>query len=430
MSSFKNNKDGTLTSVSTNLQVNQENTEQYVTEGELVEILDEYVTDAEFEREFTILTPNNLFDVNNFKLNFKPDVILGTSTYSDGTTVIGITTSNLIPCTSGQKFKINFTLDPSYFRCFFYNANEVLDYIIFDYSFAEDGYITFTAPTRDTIAYLAVVSNEIISSTVIDYYDSFALENETIINNLYFSDKNILMAKKLLGVEDVLRGKKWTVIGDSFTAGGWTNQDTPSYIPDGVYKGQLAVYPYLIATRCGMFIQNLSAGGRTMGLAADGTNNNSVINYYQNVKENTDYLTIYIGINDSHVREAETGQIPLGEITDTTTSTFYGAYNTVLTWLITNRPNLHIGIIVSNACDSDDYRVATIALANKYGLPYIDMNGDSKTPCMIRSTNANIDSAIRNQRTLAWRVSETNWHPNADAHVYESTFIENFLRSL
>ena len=36
MSSYKNNKDGTLTHVSTNLQVNQENTEQYVTESELV----------------------------------------------------------------------------------------------------------------------------------------------------------------------------------------------------------------------------------------------------------------------------------------------------------------------------------------------------------------------------------------------------------
>ena len=41
MSSYKNNKDGTLTPTSSNLQVNQENTEQYVTEGELVEALAE-----------------------------------------------------------------------------------------------------------------------------------------------------------------------------------------------------------------------------------------------------------------------------------------------------------------------------------------------------------------------------------------------------
>lgn len=380
--------------------------------------------------EFTILTPKNLMVWDDCKANFRPDANTGTSTYSDGTTVQGMITTNLIPCTSGQKFKMNLITDPSYLRCFFYRANEVLDSIVFNYSFSEDGYVTFTAPTRNTIAYLAVVSNEIKASTVIDYYDSFALENETIVNDLYFSDKNISMAKKLLGVENVLKGKKWTVIGDSFTAGGWTSQDTPSYIPDGPYAGKLAVYPYLIATRCGMKIQDLSQGGRTMALAPDSANANSVINQYQRTAADADYLTIYIGINDSHMREAETGQIPLGEITDTTTATFYGAYNTVLTWLITNRPNLHIGLIVSNACDTDDYRVATIALANKYGLPYIDMNGDSRTPCMIRSTNANIDSAIRNQRTLAWRVSETNLHPNADAHVYESTFIENFLRSL
>lgn len=380
--------------------------------------------------EFTILTPKNLMAWDDCKANFRPDATVGTSTYSDGTTVQGIVTTNLIPCTSGQKFKINLITDPSYLRCFFYRANEVLDSIVLNYSFTEDGYVTFTAPTRNTIAYLAVVSDEIKANTVIDYYDSFALENETIVNDLYFSDKNISMAKKLLGVEDVLKGKKWTVIGDSFTAGGWTSQDTPSYILDGPYAGKLAVYPYLIATRCGMKIQDLSMGGRTMALAPDSANSNSVINHYQRTAVDADYLTIYIGINDSHMREAEIGQIPLGEITDTTTATFYGAYNTVLTWLITNRPNLHIGLIVSNGCETDDYRVATIALANKYGLPYIDMNGDSRTPCMIRSTNANIDSAIRNQRTQAWRVSETNLHPNADAHVYESTFIENFLRSL
>lgn len=33
-------------------------------------------------------------------------------------------------------------------------------------------------------------------------------------------------------------------------------------------------------------------------------------------------------------------------------------------------------------------------------------------------------------RMSQFRVSSTNTHPNLQAHIYESTFIENFLRSL
>ncbi len=179
-----------------------------------------------------------------------------------------------------------------------------------------------------------------------------------------------------------------------------------------------------------MEIQKLFQSGRTLALASDGTNTNSVILSYQDVAADADYLTIYIGINDSHKRAAETGNIPLGTITDTATSTFYGAWNTILSWFIANRPNLHIGIIVSNGCETDDYRTATIAIAQKYGIPYIDMNGDSRTPCMIRSTNAAIDSGVRNQRTANWKVSNDNTHPNAACHAFEATFIEDFLRSL
>ena len=44
-------------------------------------------------------------------------------------------------------------------------------------------------------------------------------------------------------------------------------------------------------------------------------------------------------------------------------TTFYGAWNLTLDYLIKNYPFAHIGIIVSNGCETDDYRVATIAVA-------------------------------------------------------------------
>ena len=154
-----------------------------------------------------------------------------------------------------------------------------------------------------------------------------------------------------------------------------------------------------------MDLGNFFAGGKTLALPSDGSSTNAFAYDYQNIAADTDYLTIYLGINDSHHASSQTGQIAIGTISDNTTATFYGAWNVILSWLIENRPNLHIGIIVSNGCDSDDYRTATIAIAQKYGIPYIDLNGDSRTPCMIRSSNANIASAVRTQRTLNWRVS-------------------------
>lgn len=103
---------------------------------------------------------------------------------------------------------------------------------------------------------------------------------------------------------------------------------------------------------------------------------------------------------------------------------------TVLNWLIINRPFAHIGIIVSNGLGLDEYRQAEIEIANKWGIPYIDLNGDERTPMMLRSTNPAICDAAKNARLNAQRISSTNQHPNSEAYEYESTFIEQFLRTL
>lgn len=119
-----------------------------------------------------------------------------------------------------------------------------------------------------------------------------------------------------------------------------------------------------------------------------------------------------------------------GTIDSTEITSFYGAWNTVLNWLIINRPFAHIGIIVSNGLGRDEYRQAEIEIANKWGIPYIDLNGDERTPMMLRSTNPTICDAAKNARLNAQRISSTNQHPNSEAYEYESTFIEQFLRTL
>lgn len=240
---------------------------------------------------------------------------------------------------------------------------------------------------------------------------------------------------------NTLYGKKWAVCGDSFTNGA-----TSGTLPDGKYQGYRKVYPYYIGNRNNMDILKFFEGGRTLAFPSEpDTFTNSLTNpeadwYYQNIPADADYITIYLGINDEHHSpgssggdgEDNTGVIPLGTIDDTTTATYLGAWNVVLTWLIANRPNAHIGIIVSNGIQAkDEYRQGQIAIAGKYGIPYIDLNGDARTPAMLRTSNPGISSAVKTALIQKWAVNpSSNTHPNDAAHEFESTFIENFLRSI
>lgn len=237
------------------------------------------------------------------------------------------------------------------------------------------------------------------------------------------------------GIQDssgnILYGKKWAVCGDSFT-----NGVLSTTIGTGKYYDKKVTYPWLIANRNNMEIVKFFEGGRTLAFpASPGSFTNSLTYtsgayYYQNIPADVDYITIYLGINDEHHSSADE-IIPLGTITDSTTATYFGAWNVVLSWLIENRPNAHIGIIVTNGIENNDaYRQAQISIAQKYGIPYIDMNGDNRTPAMIRTSNPNIASSVKTVLLNKWGVASNNPHPNDAAHIYESTFIEEFLRSI
>ena len=246
---------------------------------------------------------------------------------------------------------------------------------------------------------------------------------------------------------NVLSGKKWAVCGDSFTNG--LAQNAP--IPAGPYQGQRSVYPYLIANRNGMELAPFFEGGRTLAYPPEpGEFRNSLTApnmpwNYRNIPADADYITIYLGINDSHhaphARSGDgediTGKIPLGTLEDESIRSFGGAWNVVLWWLIQNRPNAHIGIIVSNGVETEDYRNMTIAAAKKYGLPWLDLNGDARTPAMIRSVNPDVADFVKDELKRRWAVDydgsltgSCNTHPNDAAHLYESYIIEQFLRGI
>ncbi|MBQ9188914.1 MAG: SGNH/GDSL hydrolase family protein [Clostridia bacterium] len=240
---------------------------------------------------------------------------------------------------------------------------------------------------------------------------------------------------------NLLYGKKWAVCGDSFTNGDFTGApDGEPQFADGPFAGKRRTYANLIASRNGMTVQQLAVGGMTMATPSDADFTNTFSGgLYRTIDADADYITLYFGINDSHHRprstgddgEVKRGTITLGTIDDTRIDTFYGAWNTVMAYLVAHHPFAHIGILVSNGCETDDYRLAEIAIAQKYGVPYLDLNGDARTPAMGRSTNPAIDKTVRDARTRAFAVNPPkNTHPNAAAHAFESVFIENWLRSI
>ena len=272
-----------------------------------------------------------------------------------------------------------------------------------------------------------------------EYSESLKLNDEIPLTSAMI--KNI----EDMGVTDSLSGKKWAVLGDSFTD--YTNK----LFDSGKYAGQYASYPRLIAVRTGIdALLQFCLSGRTLAYPSDGTFTNSIccptaVCYYQNIPEDVDYVTIMLGINDrQHTGsgstsdgEDATGVITLGTITDSDTSTYYGAWNVVLGWLRENRSFAHVGIVISNGIEDPDWIGAIEAVAKKWGYPTLNLNGDDRCPVMIRAYNPDVPNQIKQiikqKQAVDYDGTITgsiNTHPNWQTHELESTIFEAWLRSL
>lgn len=226
---------------------------------------------------------------------------------------------------------------------------------------------------------------------------------------------------------NILYRKKWVACGDSFTAGGYNGSEgipQKEYVyQEGIYKGQNIVYPYIIGLRNNMYIWNEAVSGSTMAKSTSPTGSFSE-NRYKNIPPDADYITLYFGINDDNYN------VPIGSIDDTENTTFYGAWNIVMEYLIEHHPFAHIGIIITNGANTEIME-AERNIAIKWGIPYLDY-ADVQTPLMNRMDGMRSEVCDRafELRNEAFRINEINTHPNTMAHYYESTFIENFLRRI
>ena len=257
--------------------------------------------------------------------------------------------------------------------------------------------------------------------TVQPYTDteSVYLEQNVLLNKQQIEQ---VMGETLYDYKNMLTGKKWVACGDSFTENGYTAEDGEHKFTEGLYAGKNMVYPFFIGRRCGIDVTNYAAGGMTLA-HVEGYNNCFATSKYTTIPADTDYITLYFGINDNHQ------SVPIGTSDDTDNTTFCGAWNIVLEYLITNHPLAHIGIIVSNGTSSA-FVEATKQMAIKWGIPYLDLATGQQVPLLLRTNRTDVCTTAKNLRLQTFRVSDTNSHPNNACHEYESYCIENWLMSL
>jgi hypothetical protein len=224
---------------------------------------------------------------------------------------------------------------------------------------------------------------------------------------------------EVFGQSNVLFGKKYVALGDSFT--------------DFSYA-----YPYIIGNRNNMTVIN-------QGLNSSALNGYIVNGRYNSIPQDVDYITIWYGINDkAHNISVGTIDDEPADITSETSTTTCGGYNWIFKWLLTNRPLAHIGVIVTDFCEQKR-REAIIACCQKWGIAYLDLY-DPTIP-MIRTRGnthyahdtsiaplgyVEVCSEAKALRTAVFSTdpATSNMHPNSACHLWQSNLIENFMRGL
>lgn len=223
---------------------------------------------------------------------------------------------------------------------------------------------------------------------------------------------------------NVLKGKKIVTAGDSYTQAYWDGDYAE-------YNGKN--YGYYIAQRNGMTFVNSGISGSTMAVPPGGAGNKNpfVIDRYAAVPADTDYLTIWFGINDA--ANCDLGSITDGDDGTPVNNTIYGAWNIVLKYYLTNRPWMKVLIIVPsmpNSESANNVRDAIRAVAKKWGYPYLDWQMDYSIPAFFDKREGMSNEAVSLRRTAFGYNGPNEGHPNPQWYEYESTIIEAKLRSI
>lgn len=251
---------------------------------------------------------------------------------------------------------------------------------------------------------------------------------------------NLWNIKEISSPNPVLNGKTWVTIGDSIDEA----INTDGKVGTDPITEETMSHAYYIAKRNNMkHIRNSKSGG-TLTYIPDRPSYlfcfsaeddfSSTVHTYKNLPDKIDYLTIWFGINDYWKLGGNLSSENIGTINDAINTTFYGAWNIVLDYLINKYPNTKIGIVVTHKDVSADATVfklftdAIRAIALKYGVGCLDLMG-ATTPLWTRKDpNVNVKQSVIDLRVSKYLYDGT--HPNKEGYVYLATLVENWLCSL
>ena len=219
-------------------------------------------------------------------------------------------------------------------------------------------------------------------------------------------------------LSNYLYGKKYFAIGDSFT------YPIDEVIEDGPLAGFSMVYPYIIGNRNNMTVVNQAGSGSTLRWYLTSSK-------YNDIDSDVDYITIWYGINEN------AQNVPIGTVDEqptsiTNDSTMCGCFNWLFKWLLVNRPLAKVGVIITDYA-SEERRQAIIGCCKRWGFAYLDIMGNPTIPMFTggRDSDIQVDpEAISLRSQVFCKNYPGDVHPNYKMHQWQSTIIENFMRSL
>lgn len=314
------------------------------------------------------------------------------------------------------------------------SLSNTIDFCVFAYN--ADGSYDSLAQAFGSLRFRSTTANKkyvVVAklATGDDITDKSSITNNIRITMTYSGENMFDYMSRNIDYRSALTGKRWAVCGDSYSAGAFDGAAAgEDKIDSGLYIGRPAVYSYFIGNRTGMDIRMLAKAGMTLAAVTGESNSfiNTIGGDLSGIPADADYITFWFGIND------KIQEVPIGADDSTDTETFNGAWNTILTNLRNDFPFAHVGIIISNSSGSAalPYAEATIAMAKKYGYPYLDLMYDEKLPMLgYEPGREGASTAARNAVIEAFSVDyPSNTHPNKKAHEFESHMIEEWLKSI
>ena len=262
------------------------------------------------------------------------------------------------------------------------------------------------------------------------FFQSFSTEAnpESVVFSLVTKDwfrayiESLIDVKTLnmLKASNVLWGKKYVAIGDSFTDAIGTEKITE----DGAFKGSAKVYPYIIGNRNNMGVLNQGASGTTL--------NQYIVNRkFESIPNDVDYITIWFGINDKgHGVQIGTANDKVEVWSNEKSGSTGAAFNYIFEWIFTNRPFAHVGVVVTDFAEQERRNVI-LECCKRWGVAFLDLYNPTIPMIRTRGEQIELDPKIKEIRDKQFSLNGVkDMHPNNKAHQWQSNIIENFMRGL